>query len=43
MSKEQFLANMMLAYLQNHGSAPTDHQLDNWSELYVALESKGGQ
>ncbi len=42
MTKKQFLANMVVAYMQNHGSAPSEHQLDHWSELYVELEGKGG-
>jgi len=41
MSKDRFLAEMAIAYMQNHGYAPTDYQLDDWSRLYVALERKG--
>ncbi len=41
MSKEVFLAKMAIAYMQNHGHAPSDYQLDDWGTLYVALERKG--
>lgn len=41
MSKDKFLVKMAVAYMQNHGSAPTDNQLEHWSELYVEFKSKG--
>lgn len=41
MSKDKFLVKMAVAYMTNHGAAPTDHQLDYWAKLYVELESKG--
>ncbi|MUJ22543.1 hypothetical protein A6D98_06005 [Aliivibrio fischeri] len=41
MSKDKFLAKMAIAYMQNHGHAPTDNQLNDWSELYAVLERKG--
>ncbi len=41
MSKDKFLAKMSIAYMQNHGVAPTESQLDGWLELYAALEKKG--
>lgn len=43
MSKDKFLVKMAVAYMQNHGSAPTENQLDGWLELYADLEAKGGQ
>ena len=40
MSKDKFLAKMAIAYMQNHGYAPSENQLSDWSELYVVLERK---
>ncbi|MUK91544.1 hypothetical protein GNP80_03645 [Aliivibrio fischeri] len=41
MSKDKFLAKMTIAFMQNHGVAPTESQLDGWLEVYAVLENKG--
>lgn len=34
MSLEAFLIKMVIAYTQNHHSAPAESQLQGWTELY---------
>ncbi|WP_063655834.1 hypothetical protein [Aliivibrio fischeri] len=41
MTKDKFLAKMVIAYMQSHGQAPTEQHFEGWADLYVELSAYG--